>query len=70
MKIEFRLFDKTTTTFKVVYFMKWRGNVPLFTSDSNFAKKYWHKRAADKDMQLLNIAESKTAMTISIKLVT
>lgn len=69
MRIEFRLFDKTTSTFRVVYFMKWNQNVPYFTSNSLLAKKYWHELAAAKDIQLLKKAESKIAITISIKVV-
>ncbi|PZL77503.1 hypothetical protein CI088_01500 [Enterococcus plantarum] len=69
MKIEFRILDKTTSSFKVVYFQKWDKRQPLFTSDSQSAKKYWHDRLAEEDINLLQKAKSETAITVSIKLV-
>lgn len=36
MKIEFRLFDNTTSSVKIVYFKEWKidKRQPLFTSNS------------------------------------
>ncbi|GGD03220.1 hypothetical protein [Enterococcus wangshanyuanii] len=72
MKIEFRLFDKTTSSFKIVYFQEWKidKRQPLFTSNPKKAKEYWHDRLAEEDVNLLKRAESRTAVTLSIKLVT
>ena len=69
MKIEFWLFDKTTSSFNVVYFQKWNKRQPLFTSDPNNAKKYWHDWLAKEDVSLLQKAKSQTAITVSIKVV-
>ncbi|MDA9472194.1 hypothetical protein [Enterococcus sp. 5H] len=69
MKIEFRLLDKTTETFRIVYFERWNNKEPSFTSDPQSAKQYWHDRLAEEDINLLQKAKSETAITISIKLV-
>lgn len=69
MKIEFRLLDKTTGTFKVVYFQEWNKRQPLFTCDPERAQKYWHKKLANEDIDLLKKAQSRTSVTLSINLV-
>jgi len=68
MKIAFYLLDKTDNKVKKVYFSKWQGNIPIFVSDKNNAKKYWREELAEQDVELLNKATSKQSLTLNIKL--
>lgn len=69
MKIEFRFLDKTTNSFEVVYFQEWDKMQLLFTSNPQSAKKYWHDRLAEEDINILQKTKSETAITISKRLV-
>lgn len=68
MKIAFYLLDKTDNKVKKVYFSKWQGNIPIFSSDKTKAKQYWRKELAELDVELLNKATSKESVTLNIKL--
>lgn len=69
MIIEFRLFDKSTPTFRKVYFKQWLQGTPIFTSNRLTAKQYFYERKAAQDLYLLNIIKSDIAITLSVKIV-
>lgn len=69
MTIEFYFFDKTTNTFKKVYFKEWVGDGPIFVKNKKAGKTYWNEKQAEEDLRVLGIITSPIAKTLSIKLV-
>ncbi|OTN83925.1 hypothetical protein A5819_003475 [Enterococcus sp. 7E2_DIV0204] len=69
MKIEFHMLDKTSNTFRKVYFKEWDGHSPVFVSTKTTGRNYWDERQAEEDLKILAIVTSPTAKTLSIKLV-